>query len=367
MAEPAVLTSLLTEFAGELRSAGLSVGTEEVMSFGAALSCLEPADLVDVYWSGRTVFANKRDNIAVYDTVFRTFFLGDSGQSTRVPLLMAAPKGQSPAALVIPATEQAGDEAGDETALGLMASDAEVLRHKEFAACTPAELAAIRRIMTRIALTPPRRRTRRTEPARRGRAPDLRRTIRAALRTHGDPADLRWRRRKVLLRPLILFLDISGSMADYSRNLLQFAYSARRAGRVEVFCFGTRLTRITRELDHRSPDEAIGRAARTAFDWDGGTRIGDSLDAFVRDWGRRGLARGGIVVICSDGLDRGDPSLLAGAMERLARLSHRVVWLTPHAPDSLGLAVAEPYVDLLLRGADLADLERLATLLPVLR
>ena len=125
---------------------------------------------------------------------------------------------------------------------------------------------------------------------------------------HGEPAELFWRRRRVRLRPLILILDVSGSMADYSRHLLQFAYSAKRAAaRVEVFCFGTRLTRITRALDHRRPDDALERAARTVFDWEGGTRIGASLDAFVREWGRRGLCRGGIVVICSDGLDRGDP------------------------------------------------------------
>ncbi len=129
---------------------------------------------------------------------------------------------------------------------------------------------------------------------------------------HGEPARLYWRRRKVRLRPLILILDVSGSMADYSRSLLQFAHSAARsAGRVEVFCFGTRLTRVTGAMECRRPDEALERAARAAFDWDGGTRIGDSLDAFVRGWARRGLCRGGIVVICSDGLDRGDPAVLA--------------------------------------------------------
>ena len=155
------------------------------------------------------------------------------------------------------------------------------------------------------------------------------------MRLHGEPAELFWRRRKVRLRPLILILDVSGSMADYSRNLLQFAYSAKRAAdRVEVFCFGTRLTRITRALDHRRPDDALELAARTVFDWEGGTRIGASLDTFVRDWGRRGLCRGGIVVICSDGLDRGDPAVLAAAMERLARLSHRVVWMNPHKGDN---------------------------------
>ena len=196
------------------------------------------------------------------------------------------------------------------------------------------------------------------------------------MRMHGEPARLYWRRRKVRLRPLILILDISGSMADYSRSLLQFAHSALRAtgpsaGRVEVFCFGTRLTRVTGAMECRRPDEALERAARAAFDWDGGTRIGDSLDAFVRDWARRGLCRGGIVVICSDGLDRGDPAVLAAAMERLSRLSHRLVWLNPHKgddpsfrPSTLGMMVAAPHIDLLLSGHDLASLEKLAALLP---
>jgi uncharacterized protein with von Willebrand factor type A (vWA) domain len=212
-----------------------------------------------------------------------------------------------------------------------MASDAEALRRKSFAACTPQELAALRRIMTRIRLTPPKRRTRRTRPARSGRAPDLRRTIRDSMRAGGEPARLRWQERKVKLRPLILILDVSGSMADYSRNLLQFAYSARRAaGKVEVFCFGTRLTRITRPLGRRRPDQALAEAGQAVLDWEGGTRIGDSLDTFVREWGRRGLARGGVVVICSDGLDRGDPEVLATAMERLSRQCHRLVWMNPH-------------------------------------
>jgi uncharacterized protein with von Willebrand factor type A (vWA) domain len=276
--------------------------------------------------------------------------------------------------LQIPATEPTEPEPGEEAQLGLMASEAEALRHKSFIACTPEELAAVRRIMARIKLTPPRRRTRRTVRGSHGRTPDMRRTVREAMRMHGEPAELYWRRRKVRLRPLILILDVSGSMADYSRNLLQFAYSAKRAAsRVEVFCFGTRLTRVTRALDHRKPDEALRRAALTVFDWEGGTRIGTSLDSFVRNWGRRGLCRGGIVVICSDGLDRGDPAVLSAAMERLSRLCYRVVWMNPHKGDStefrpstLGMMVVAPHVDLLLSGHDLHSLEELASLLPVL-
>ncbi len=281
---------------------------------------------------------------------------------------------EAQAALEVPATDPAGEGREEEATLGLMASGAEALRHKSFAACTPAELAAVRRIMARIRLTPPKRRTRRTHAASSGRAPDMRRTVRETMRMHGEPAELYWRRRKVALRPLILILDVSGSMADYSRNLLQFAYSAKHAAaRVEVFCFGTRLTRVTRALDHRRPDHALELAARAVFDWEGGTRIGASLDSFVRDWGRRGLCRGGIVVICSDGLDRGDPAVLATAMERLARLSHRVVWMNPHKgsnpdfrPSTLGMMVAAPHIDLTLSGHDLSSLEELATLLPKL-
>jgi uncharacterized protein with von Willebrand factor type A (vWA) domain len=194
------------------------------------------------------------------------------------------------------------------------------------------------------------------------------------MRMGGEPSELYWRTRKLRLRPLILILDVSGSMADYSRCLLQFAYAARRAAnKVEVFCFGTRLTRITRALEHQRPDEALDRAAQSVVDWAGGTRIGASLDTFVRHWGRQGICRGGIVVICSDGLDRGDPALLAAAMERLARLSHRIVWLNPHrgddrqfTPRTLGMIVAAPHTDMILSGHDLASLEKLAEMLPSL-
>ncbi len=376
MPEHAPLVGLLARFGRELRAAGLAVGSGDVITYAAAVAELDPSDLADLYWAGRTTLVTKRDEIAAYDRVFRRFFLGAEDVVPEVLRRSAeAPAGTSQAVLVVPATDPASDEQqGEEALLGLMASDADALRHKAFAACTPPELAAVRRIMARIRLTPPRRRTRRTAPARAGSALDLRRMVRESMRMHGEPAELYWRARKARLRPLILILDVSGSMADYSRNLLQFAYSAKRAAaRVEVFCFGTRLTRVTRELDHRRPDDALAHAARTVFDWEGGTRIGGSLDSFVRQWGRRGLCRGGIVVICSDGLDRGDPAVLAAAMERLSRLSHRIVWMNPHKgtdrafrPSTLGMMVAAPHVDLLLSGHDLSSLEELAALLPAL-
>jgi uncharacterized protein with von Willebrand factor type A (vWA) domain len=336
---------------------------------------LDPTDLLDLYWAGRTTMVTRRDQIPVYDRVFRRFFL-DEGDALPEPLrltIRAAAETQS--VLEVPATEPATDGRDDrEAVLGLVASAADVLRNKAFAACTPEELATIRRIMAHLRLTPPRRRTRRTAPARAGRAPDPRRTLRETMRMHGEPSKLFWRRRRLRVRPLILILDVSGSMADYSRHLLQFAYSAKRANtRVEVFCFGTRLTRITRALDRRRIDDAMEQAANAVFDWEGGTRIGACIDAFVRDWGRRGVCRGGIVVICSDGLDRGDPQVLATAMERLARLCHRLVWMNPHKrsgrdfqPSTLGMMIAAPHIDVLLSGHNLRSLEELAATLPTL-
>jgi uncharacterized protein len=371
---PSILSTLVG-FGRELRSAGLAIGSGDILSFNSAASLLDPSDLVDLYWAGRSTLVTRRESIPVYDEVFRRYFLGGVGPVRELLTLKAQVTAEAGAVLEVPATDPptAGNE-DEQATLGLMASGAEALRHKSFAACTPEELAAVRRIMARIRLTPPRRRTRRTAKARSGRSPDLRRTMRESLRRHGDPAELFWRRRRVRLRPLILVLDVSGSMADYSRNLLQFAYSATRAAdRVEVFCFGTRLTRVTRALDRRRPDDALELAAREVFDWEGGTRIGASLDKLVRDWGRRGLCRGGIVVICSDGLDRGDPEVLAAAMERLARLSHRVVWMNPHKgddqsfrPATLGMMAAAPHIDLMLSGHDLSSLEEFATLLPTL-
>src|SRR2546421_2644733 len=348
---PHPFTALLVRFAAELRTAGLAVGSGDVLVYCSALARLDPSDLVDLYWAGRATLVSRRDDIARYDEVFRRFFLGTEDPDEELTLMLRA-SAQAQGALAIPAVEPGDSGDQDEAVLGWMASDVEALKHKSFAACTPEELAALRRIMARIRLTPPRRRSRRTVAGNAGRVPDLRRTVRAALRVGGEPAELFWRRRKVRLRPLILILDISGSMADYSRNLLQFAHSARRsAGGVEVFCFGTRLTRVTGAMECRRPDEALERAARAAFDWDGGTRIGDSLDAFIRGWARRGLCRGGVVVICSDGLDRGDPAVLAAAMERLSRLCHRLGWLNPHKgdhrsfrPSTLGRMGAAPHI-----------------------
>ncbi|HTA09850.1 MAG TPA: VWA domain-containing protein [Streptosporangiaceae bacterium] len=366
---------LLVDFSRELRAAGLTVGTGDVLTYCSAMMPLDPSDLLDLYWAGRTTLVSRREDISTYDRVFRQFFLADGAPAAALLTLTATDAAEAQAALVMPGTEPGPEQDEEKAVLGWMASDVDALKHRSFAACTPAELAALRRIMSRIRLTPPRRRTRRTRPAAAaGRTPDMRKTIRESMRMHGEPAKLFFRQRKTRLRPLILILDVSGSMADYSRHLLQFAHTARHAAaKVEVFCFGTRLTRITKALEHRRPDSALEQAARTVVDWDGGTRIGQSLDTFVRRFGRGGLCRGGVVVICSDGLDRGDPQQLADAMARLSRLCYRIVWLNPHKgddqnfrPSTLGMMVAAPHIDLLLSGHDLASLEELAAMLPEL-
>jgi uncharacterized protein with von Willebrand factor type A (vWA) domain len=377
VADDVPFVTLLVDFGHALRAAGLAIGSGDLITFTAAMGPLDPTDMMDLYWAGRATLVTRREQIATYDRVFRRFFL-EQGDDLPEPLtlVLRANQAEPQSVLQVPATEPGKEDGRDEqeARLGLVASDADTIKGKSFAACTPEELAALRRIMNRMRLTPPKRRTRRTVAARSGRRPDPRRMVRESMRMHGEPPRLLWRRRRVRLRPLILILDVSGSMADYSRNLLQFAYSARRASaRVEVFCFGTRLTRITKSLERRRPDEALDRAAKAVVDWEGGTRIGASIDAFVRDWGRRGLSRGGIVVICSDGLDRGDPALLSTAMERLSRLCHRVVWMNPHkgnsldfAPTTLGMMVAAPHIDLVLSGHDLRSLEELAEMLPEL-
>jgi uncharacterized protein with von Willebrand factor type A (vWA) domain len=373
--DQAPFVPVLVGFAGELRAAGITVGTGDVLTYCSAMAPLDPSDLMDLYWAGRTTLVSRRDDIPAYDQAFRRYFLSADGPAASLLLRASAvAEAEAEAALVMPGTEPGPEQDEERPVLGWMASDVDALKHRSFAACTPDELAALRRIMARIRLTPPRRRTRRTQPASAGRSPDLRKTIRESMRMHGEPAELFFRQRKTRLRPLILILDVSGSMADYSRHLLQFAHSAKRAAaRVEVFCFGTRLTRITRALQHRQPDAALEQAARVVVDWDGGTRIGQSLDTFVRRFGHGGLCRGGVVVICSDGLDRGDPEQLAAAMERLSRLCYRIVWLNPHKgndpnfrPSTLGMMVAAPHIDLLLSGHDLSSLEQLAEMLPVL-
>jgi uncharacterized protein len=244
------------------------------------------------------------------------------------------------------------------------ASERERLGEKSFDALTADELAALRALMRRLSVAPPERRTRRARRGRRGERLDLRATIRRSHRTGGDPVEHAFRRRRTRRRRLVMLLDVSGSMEPYSRAFLQFLESGANAGPdAEAFVFATRLTRITRALRGRDPEAAIARATAAAPDWSGGTRIGAALKAFNDLHGRRGMARGAVVVVLSDGWERGDPDAVAREMERLSRLAYRVVWVNPRAaaaefaPLAGGMAAALPHVDALLSGHSLAALD----------
>jgi uncharacterized protein with von Willebrand factor type A (vWA) domain len=325
---------------------------------------------MDVYWSGRATLVRRRDHVPIYNEIFQRYFLAFHPDAEEILKKTIKSSSVTGATLEIPNTEEGlpGQMSPDEVKLGYVASTSDIARHKAFADCSDAELRQLRRLMSRMRVTPPKRKTHRTARSRRSRTLDMRRMVRETMRSLGEPRDLHFKSRKHKLRPLVLILDVSGSMADYSRNLLQFAYSARRANaKVDVFCFGTRLTRVTKSLDRRNPDDAMRLAGESVLDWDGGTRIGDSIREFTRQARKARLGRGAIVVVCSDGLDRGDPGDLAEAMESLSRVAHRVLWVNPHkgdaedwVPTAMGMIIADPYIDEVHSGHNLASLERLA-------
>jgi uncharacterized protein len=334
--------AVLAAFGRALRAEGLPVGPGRVASFCRAAALLSPGDL---YWAGRATLVARRDQIPVYDRVFRSFFGGDQAQA-------ASPR-RRPAETVVVEEEVA------------LASPIELLRRKSFARCSPDELAQLAALMERLRLAVPARRSRRVAPSRSG-LPDLRRTLRRSFRTAGEPLERRFRARRRRTRRVVLVLDVSGSMADYSRALLVFAHAALRTDRRwEAFCFGTRLTRVTRALAVSRPDEALERAAEKVVDWNGGTRIGECLKALLDEYGHRGLVRGAVVVLCSDGLEVGDPDLLSEQMARLSRLAYRIIWLNPlkgdeaYEPLARGMHAALPHVDVFAAGHNLESLEDL--------
>ncbi|MBW3658016.1 MAG: VWA domain-containing protein [Actinobacteria bacterium] len=355
----------LAVFARLLRAAGVPCGTGQVLTLVEAVDRLAPAAAADVYWAGRAALGIRPADVAAYDRVFRAWFLDEHPGSTTVSL--DAPTDVAEASGPPDAGGGGTDEEAGEELVGAVASDLDVLRSRRFDRATDEELRAMRALMADLVLRVPRRRARRTEPDRHGRRPDLRRSMRRAVQTDGELVHRAWRRRRSRPRRLVLVLDVSGSMAGYARALLQFAFSARvTTPDVEVFAFGTRLTRLTPELSARDVDTAVASAAARVVDWDGGTRIGNSLATLNRRYGRQGLLRGAVVVVCSDGLERGDPAVLAGEAARLSRYAHRLVWVNPlkgderYEPLARGMAVALPHVDRFVAGHDLASLEALA-------
>jgi uncharacterized protein with von Willebrand factor type A (vWA) domain len=387
------LAAVVGAFGQLLHAAGVPVSPERSGRWAAAITLARPATLDDLYWAGRVTLLTGRDDIEVYDRVFAQVFGGladvAEGRGPGPSIAAAPPRPASPSRRPAgrPPTPGADDgpppagtapppagtappppgEAGEDAGLLAAASPEERLRSTDLADLTDDELASLQALMAALPLAPPRRASRRAVRHRRGRALDLRVTLRRARATGGDPVRRAFRRRTERPRHLVLLADVSGSMEPYARAYLHVLHGAVRATRADAFVFATRLTRLTRPLALADPDVALRRALAAAPDWSGGTRIGEALAAFLDGYGRRGMARGAVVVIVSDGWDTGDPAMLGEQMARLARLAYRVVWVNPrkaasdYEPLVAGMAAALPHVDAFVSGHSVAALDEVLT------
>jgi uncharacterized protein len=376
------LAEVAGRFGERLHAAGVPVTPDRSGRFAAALALAFPTTTSALYWTARVTLLSDRTQLTTFDRVFAQVFGGAvdpaevRGDPTNPPTTTSRPGERRPPTNAegtgTPARPPAPDPnpagvVGDpdgarETVLAAMSSE-ERLRAKDFATLTPEEHLRLRTLLARLSLAPPPRRARRHARHPRGPRLDLRATLARAHRTGGDPVTTVRRRRRTRPRRLVLLCDVSGSMEPYARAYLQLLHSAVGGARAEAFVFATRLTRLTRALETRQPDLALQRAGRAAPDWSGGTRIGAAVKAFTDGYGRRGMARGAVVVIVSDGWERDDPALLGQQMERLSRLAHRIVWVNPrrasprYAPLVGGMAAALPHVDAFVSGHSAAALD----------
>ncbi len=355
--------SLFVAFPRRLRRAGVAVPVDNVVQYVRAIEAVGIDRRDPVYWAGRTVLIHRQEDVGTYDRIFESFWRGDPEGSDLPP--------SSPAL----SFDEEGEDAVDPPSsdgerprrLALVSySDVDQLRRKDFAACTPEELEEISRLLreTRVRAT---QRSRRMRSSRRdhGRH-DTRATMRQTLRSGGEVLRLMHREATSRPRRVVLLCDVSGSMEPYARALLQFLHVAVAGQvRVEAFAVGTRLTRLTRQLSSRDADSALRQAIERVLDWSGGTRLGEGIGSFNDRFGIPGMARGAIVVILSDGLDRGDPAVLAGEMARLHRVAHQTIWVNPlkasvgYEPLARGMAAALPYIDQFVEGHSAASLEAL--------
>ena len=358
----------LSALTAELRAQGVRLGVGELVDAHRALAAVDPASREDARLALRTVLCSSHADLERFERAFVVVF-GDVRPGGLEDPFEALGEIERPVLprTAVPDTKTISEPPPDSEIVPAAWSDIELLQTKDFAEYTELEMAMARELIARLARRGPERRSRRTRPSRkRGHVPDLRRMLRASMRTAGEPIERHWRTPTTRPRQLVLICDVSGSMAPYARMLLQYVHAcvaARR--RVEAFAFGTRLTRITNELAGRDHDRALERAAEALLDFSGGTRIGESLAELNRVHGRR-LGRGAVVVILSDGWDRGDPEQLGAEMARLRRSAHRLVWLNPLAahpgyePLTRGMRAAVPFADELLAGNTLESLEHLA-------
>ena len=351
-----------------LRQAGLVVDQGQTATFLRALALLGVDDRSDVKVAGRTIFVRRYEDQALYDAAFDLFWRrrGQGRLEGQLPRIRQRGERGTPAD-----AHHAPDRAGLEEPLAMVraraATSKEMLRQVDFAALTPEESRDAQQMLEALRPRLPMRRARRTRAERSGHRPATRSMLRHALASGGEALRWKWLGRTRRPRPIVLVCDISGSMERYSRFMLRFAHALRLSGaRVEVFVFATRLTRITRQLGIRSPDAALRRVADKVVDWSGGTRIGESLRELNQRWVRRTVRSGAVVLLVSDGWERGDPALLAREMAILQRSCHRLIWLDPLAsrrdfePATQGLRAALPYVDDFVACGSVASLMEMA-------
>lgn len=351
-------------FGRTLRSSGVAVTPQRVHTMVEALAHLDITRRDDVYWAGRTTLCSSAEELARYDRAFDAYFSG-----VTVPPRHRAPAVEVTRPVAVNAAEDVSGARDEHSLPASTASRLEVLRQRDLATLTAAERDDVRRLIAAIDPIGEPRTSRRHRPSAAG-ALDRARTLRTILRKVGEPVGLQWSSPTVRPRRLVLIVDVSGSMQPYADPMLRFAHAAARRRRsTEVFTMGTRLTRVTREMTNRDASTALLAVFRAVPDWSGGTRLGELLKAFLDRWGQRGMARGAVVVVASDGWERGDATMLSDQMARLHRLAHRVVWVNPHrgqpgyVPMTAGMLAALPHVGAFVDGHSLAALERLAAVI----
>ncbi len=370
----------LALFARLLRDCGLRTGPDRLMDAAAALTCVDVSSMDEVRDALRAVYVARHEEVEVFDAAFSLFWsdmsptisAGAIPQRGRALPVDPEKARQWLAALALPSSQLGSEQEGEPspaTSSGYSAE--ELLRHRDFRDMTYEETLQVRRLLHQAPWRIAERRTRRRRSDRRG-AVDLRRTMRVAARHGGESTQLARMRQRTTQRPLVILCDVSGSMDRYSRQLLVFAHAVGHRQRVETFAFSTRLTRITHLLRRGDVDEALDHVASRVHDIGGGTRIGAALHDFNRRWGRRVLGHGAVVLLISDGWDRGDPDELAAEMARLHRSCHRLIWLNPllgaggYSPETRGMRAALPYCDDFLAANDLEALDELGRLLAAL-
>ena len=354
-----------------LRRAGVNVNAERSRVYLQAIAEIDLERPDDMRAAGRTALISRQADLASFDLAFDLFWSLLRGGRLSMPVPSARrPKAEAGQIEVPVGVVPSSMASAVQRTARVTASSTELLRRTDFSAMTAAERAAAARFLERLQWSPGRRPSRRFRPSRNGARLDARATMRKSLATHGEPAVLLRRAPRVKRRPLVILCDVSGSMEAYTRLLLHMSHAlARGWGRVETFTFGTRLTRITLQLRERRPDAALAHVSRAVSDWSGGTRIGDALHEFNLRWSRRVLGRGAIVLLVTDGWERGDPARLEQEASRLQRAAYRLIWLDPlsgtrdYSPDARGARALSGRTDDHLAANTLNSLSRIADLL----